>query len=120
MSKPIKRFLNTAKISSDKDIQLLSEENYLKVDKNLYVVTHQLINKKIMEIEDLFTDEVLNVKIHNKTFNRKDNFDRTETFGKARFADYVSKNYKIIDFKNFKKMLDIISTISNPEIDKRL
>lgn len=119
--KPIKTFLSKARISNDKDIQFLSEENYLKVDKNLYVVTHQLTNnKEIMEIEDLFTDEVLNVKIHNKTFNRKDNFDRTETFGKARFADYISKNYKTINFKNFKKMLDIISTISNPEIDKRL
>ncbi|WP_416449007.1 hypothetical protein QK916_13165 [Lactococcus lactis] len=73
-----------------------------------------------MEIEDLFDKDVLNVRINNKSFNRDDDADREATFGKAIFADYIAEHYKEINFENFKPMLDIISTISNKEIDVHL
>ena len=119
--KPIKKFINFSNINNQANINLIQEQHYLNIDKNLYLVTHQLMNgKNIMEIEDLFDKDVLNVRINNKSFNRDDDADREATFGKAIFADYIAEHYKEINFENFKPMLDIISTISNKEIDVHL
>ena len=66
-------------------------------------------NLEECEIEDLFDDEVLNVELAGKTFSRDKNIDLSKKFGKSIFADYVLKNYKSINFENFKPILDSIN-----------
>ena len=61
-------------------------------------------------MEDLFDDEVLNHVIDGKTFSRKDG-DRNKNYGKHIFSQYVLHNYKSIDFKNFKPLLDSIDAV---------
>lgn len=110
--KPLRSFLNSTNLNCDGNRRKILNDNCLHIDKNLYLVTNQLLNgEPEMEIEDLFKKEVLEVKIKGKVFDKRDGVDREETFGKARFAEYVYKNYQEIDFNNFKPMLQNISDI---------
>ncbi|KGF77889.1 retron Ec67 family RNA-directed DNA polymerase/endonuclease [Lactococcus lactis] len=119
--KPLRSFINFTNLNTNDNIRFLEEQHYLNLDKNLYAITHQLMNdKSMMEIEDLFLEDVLNVRLNNKSFNRKDNADRESTFGKSRFSDYIAEHYKTINFENFKPMLDIIRNISDNEKNIRL
>lgn len=76
---------------------------------NLYVATIPLINDKVeCEIEDLLPDDVLTIKIDDKSFSRKGG---EQFFGKEILSKYVYDNYKKIDFSSFIKLLDTIQNI---------
>lgn len=114
--RPLRNFLNTIKIN-ESDKKIFTENNYHHIDKNLFLLTNQLIDdKQEMEIEDLFDDATLKTEIGKKTFDRNDKSDTSKTFGKARFAKYVLKNYNNINFENFKPMLQNISNIIENKI----
>ena len=104
--KPLREFLNNANVKGFKSGYNLVE--------NLSVVTNPLVgNKNECEIEDLFDDKTLGTVIGNKTFNRDPKADNNKYYGKAKFAEYVYKNYKDINFDEFKPMLKDINDIVN-------
>ena len=103
--RPLRGFLKNAK----KD--LVDGQLSIHVTDNLYLATIPLVNNKsTCEMEDLFDDEVLNHVIDGKTFSRKDG-DRNKNYGKHIFYQFVLHNYKSINFKNFKPLLDSIDTV---------
>lgn len=109
--KPIRKFINY--INKKDDIDKFKEELYLHVIDNLFITTHQLVNdKEECEIEDLFNRKLLNHKIDGKTFCRDlEKFDEQSHYSKERFSKYISKNYKKINFNNFKPILEKIDKI---------
>jgi hypothetical protein len=103
----------------------LKEDNlklkyWTNINDNLYVVSHpQTENGKIIkhkenlnqEIEDLFHPSTLEKEINGKKFNRKLDKDKDSDteYGKKSFSQFILKNYKDIDFSNFKPLLNAIS-----------
>ena len=80
---------------------------------NLYLQTLPLVkNMEMCEIEDLYTEDVLNIEINGKRFSKNEKYNTKKYFGKKIFAMYIIKNYKDIDFCNFEKLLDSIDAIS--------
>ena len=77
------------------------------------MITNQLVrDKEECEIEDLFDDKTLNHKMDGKVFCRDSAiFDKQKHYSKEIFSKYISKNYKDIDFINFKPMLKNIVKI---------
>ena len=112
--KPLKKLTNDIKLHSDViKLDFFKSNLYVNITSNLYLSTHQLVKGlPECEIEDLFDDALLNVKIHNKTFERDTKkYSDKNNFGKAAFADYVSKNYTNIDFTEFRPLLDNLNKI---------
>lgn len=112
--KPLKKFLSAIKASDDakKNLQAAYSLKLIPESK-LFLVTNPLaVGKQESEIEDLFTEEVLNTKIEGKVFCRKDKFDNTKYYGKHIFSKYVYKNYKKIDFTGFIPLLDAIRSVT--------
>ena len=98
----------------------LKLEYWTNINDNLYVVSHpQTENGKIIkhkenlnqEIEDLFHPSTLEKEINGKKFNRKLDKDKDSDteYGKKSFSQFILKNYKDIDFSNFKPLLNAIS-----------
>lgn len=112
--KPLLKFANHIKLNSVKENKLFFESNhYLHITKNLFLLTHQLVRDlKECEIEDLFDETTLKKAIKGKTFERdKAKFDSSIHFSKVKFAEYISHNYKSINFNNFKYILDNLNLI---------
>lgn len=106
-SKPLYDFLNYISFGERETFK-----SRCRVIENLSLVTNPLVRgKKECEIEDLFDDDVLNVKISGKTFKRDTEKDNSMYFGKAIFANYVYKNYSKINFDKFISMLDDINNV---------
>ncbi|WP_026895747.1 retron Ec67 family RNA-directed DNA polymerase/endonuclease [Clostridiisalibacter paucivorans] len=104
-NKPLYKFKKAVKMNT---IDLSSE-----IIANLFLLTVPLCNnKEECEIEDLFDEKALNHKIGGKKFSRK-NENNKKYYGKADFAKYIYKNYKDIDFSNFKLMLDELNLVVN-------
>ncbi|WP_169752755.1 retron Ec67 family RNA-directed DNA polymerase/endonuclease [Campylobacter mucosalis] len=105
-NKPLRQLLNSAKINLNQNISS-------HITHNLYLLTHQLVdNKKECEIENLFTNETLGTKLNNKSLNLKEkDFNKEIHYGKEIFSQYVRKNYKHIDFSNFKPLLDELNNL---------
>ncbi|EME8123182.1 hypothetical protein A5816_000785 [Enterococcus sp. 3G1_DIV0629] len=109
--KPLKTFINYvyAKSQSAK-AEEMKEKLYLKIEENLYIVTHQVLDGcKENEIEDLFDEKTRGHIIGGKTFSPKG--DSNNHYGKEIFSKYILKNYKYINFENFRPMLDNINKI---------
>lgn len=82
----------------------------IKIPSNLYLLTTPLVNNKTeCEIEDLFDQVVLDVTIDGKSFKRDCSTDNTDYYSKEVFSKYISENYLMINFNNFKRILDNIS-----------
>lgn len=104
--RPLKKFLNHIRIN------LNEKEISVPVKENLFLQTVPLINGlEECEIEDLYNQEVLDVNIGGKFFNRKYIEDSEEYFGKYIFSTYIIKHYKEINFNNFIAVLDSINDI---------
>lgn len=104
--KPLKKFLGSTKAKL-KDRTILN-----LLDSNLYLLTIPLEKGlKECEIEDLYSDELLNVSINGKKFSRNSLDDSKNYYGKQRFSMYVLNNYKDIDFINFLPVLDSINSV---------
>ena len=112
--KPLKNFTNHIKLENNvHKHSLFKTHNYVDITYNLYLLTHQLVKGyQECEIEDLFDNSTLNNKINGKTFERDTKiFNDKNHYGKAVFADYISKNHKTIDFNNFRPLLDNLDKI---------
>ena len=111
-NKPLKKLISQVELDKTK-IASFKDNNFINITSNLYLTTHQLVKDlKECEIEDLFDNDTLNVKLNNKSFERDSKkFNDKIHYGKAIFADYVSKNYKNIDFSEFRPLLDNLNNI---------
>ncbi|MCK1975694.1 retron Ec67 family RNA-directed DNA polymerase/endonuclease [Jeotgalicoccus huakuii] len=107
--KPINQFIKRFKIKSEKEN--LQNNLHLFLVENLHLLLTPPIHNNSSEIEDLFDSEVLETVIDGKTFWREDKIDRTQHYGKPEFSRYISSNFKNIDFKQFKPLLDKIDSI---------
>lgn len=112
--KPLYKFANEIKLTANHGNKSFFESNhYLNITNNLFLLTHQLVRDLAeCEIEDLFDESTLNHIIKGKTFEReKSKFNSSIHFSKVKFAEYISQNYKTINFNNFKYMLDNLNII---------
>lgn len=110
--KPIRDFLGYVGYEKHDDIEKFGEKCFSNISKNLFVLTMPLVDgKEEVEIEDLFTDEMLSHKIEGKKFSPKDKFDRSKYYGKEIFSQYIMKNYKQLNFEGFLPLLNILSDI---------
>lgn len=110
--KPLKKLVNYMELKQEQ-ISELQTKNYINPTSNLFIVTNQLIdNAKECEIEDLFDSKTLNTVLDGKTFERdKTKYIDAANYGKKALASYVWKNYKDINFENFRPLLDSIDLI---------
>lgn len=112
--KPLKKLIKPIELENNSlKFKDFKDKNFVNLTSNLYLSTHQLVkNLTECEIEDLFDDTILNTTLHNKTFEKDSKkFDDKLNYGKAAFADYISKNYNKIDFTEFKPLLDNLNEI---------
>lgn len=112
--KPLHKFANHIKLTGKQENNSFFESNhYLNITNNLFLLTHQLVKDlNECEIEDLFDDATLNVVIKGKTFEReKSKFDSSIHFSKAKFTEYISQNYKSINFNEFRYILNNLNLI---------
>lgn len=104
--KPLKEFLKFV------GIDLKEGETSKCLRENLYIQTIPLKGQlNECEIEDLYHDNILNIEIEGKKFNKDSKANSEYFFGKHRFSLYVWKNYKKIDFSNFKPILNDINKV---------
>lgn len=112
--RPLKKFLGEDVHPTTDQKAALQEHLHIQLipDSKLFVVTPPLVgSKEECEIEDMFTDELLQLNLEGKTFCRKDKFDNSKYFGKEIFSQYVYENYQKIDFSGFIPLLDVIDSI---------
>ncbi|CQH26627.1 Retron-type reverse transcriptase [Yersinia enterocolitica] len=93
--------------------EFTKKDNFIHIEKNLYVMQTPLQkNQTESEMEDFFTKETLSLKLKNKSFCYKGEFNKNSHYGKNHFAEYVIKpQKKTINFSNFKVIFDIINLI---------
>lgn len=111
--RPLKEFVNYAKLS-DLEKKQLEDENYVLLESNcnLNLVSVPLsYGESECELEDLFTDETLNIKIEGRTFSRHD-VDQKKYYNKDIFSKYIFQNYIDIDFTGFKPLLNILNLLN--------
>ena len=103
--KPLKKFLSYT------GIKLNNGEISKQLAKNLFLQTIPIVKGlKECEIEDLYQDSVLSIKIDGKEFSREAETDCKECYGKHVFSLYIKEHYNEIDFENF---FDIFDPINN-------
>lgn len=111
--KPLKSFVNTIGVDEDKRISLSSNLG-INIISNLFLLTNPLVKSMPeCEIEDLFNDDTLSYTIGGKSFSRDSNFDSSKFYGKEIFSKYISRNYKDIDFSEFKPLLEKLNDMVN-------
>lgn len=117
-TKPLKKFIDYIGL---KDKGLLKEKQYTKVDTHLYLLTNPLVKEMPeCEIEDLFENSVLAHINNGKKFSREKDYDKEKFYGKSIFANHISRNYKKINFNEFKPMLDGINSIVENYVESEL
>ena len=107
---PLGKFLNTLNLDTLKDE--FNNKNYVRLNpqQNMYILTMpKLKGDSNVEIEDLFGEELLNIKLNGKKFSRSGKDDNS--FGKEIFSKYVYSHKDEIDFSNFKYLLNGIRDI---------
>lgn len=111
--RPLKKFLAHVKLIKDKKQEFDLKTAVKLVDNTkLFLVTMPLLaDKKELEMEDLFGEDVLKHEINGKLFSRSNNYDSKVCYGKNEFSKYIYKEYEKIDFSGFKPMLDKICEI---------
>ena len=69
------------------------------------------LGKNECELEDLFTDETLNIEINGRKFSRHVE-DPQKYYNKDIFSKYIFQNYTKIDFTGFKPLLNILNMLN--------
>jgi len=83
---------------------------YVHIAGNLYMVLTPLKAEATKStIEDCFAEEIKNLKIGGKAFNRDNNADSSLYFGKHILSQHVRENAAKIDFAGFAVLLDSIT-----------
>lgn len=84
-------------------------KDFIHICRNLYLVLTPLNGKEASDIEDLFSIDTLSEEINGKKFNKSDNYDKSNEYGKIVFAkEVVNKNKNSIDFSKFYPLFDNI------------
>ena len=92
----------------------LEKENYVLLEPNckLNLVSVPLpLGKSECELEDLFSEETLNIEIGGRKFSRKDE-NPQKYYNKDIFSKYIFQNYEKIDFTGFKPLLNILNMLN--------
>lgn len=106
--KPIKKFIGICKC----DEETLKAKLYSRLIGNLYVQVIPLAHSKsVCEMEDLFSDDILNLEISGRKFDRTGKADITKFYNKDVFSKYIVANYEKIDFSAFTTLLDTLEKI---------
>ena len=115
--KPLGSFLEKFKFDEDRK-QFIEDNLYINLSDNLYLSTvpmndnDRCKNSNETDIEDLFSDVVLEKIIGGKSFHKKEKgFNPTKHYGKEIFSKFVYSYYEDIDFTNFKPILNNIRNI---------
>ena len=111
--KPISHFIKHVNVD-DSSINLFKKKLYISLIKNgnVFLATNHLVKgKEECEIEDLFDNELLELKLDGKSFDRSGKKDNKKYYSKDIFSKYVMRNYKDINFESFKPFLNNISFI---------
>lgn len=104
--KPLRKFLNHIGIKAKINPDLMN------LTANLYLQTISLINDfDECEIEDLYSEDILNIIIKGKKFEKIVEKDKEDTFSKDIFSKYILEHYYEIDFSNFIPLLDSINDV---------
>ena len=111
--KPLKKFANHAKLNAETKKELAESLSVkLTTEGNLFLLTNKLVNnQKECEIEDMFDKSTLEYERNGKTFSRNKNFDSNKHYGKEIFSQYISSNYRNINFDRFRDMLNNLNRI---------
>ncbi|MDU1053820.1 retron Ec67 family RNA-directed DNA polymerase/endonuclease [Clostridium baratii] len=119
-SKPLSNFINHIKLDKAK-LSKFKKDYKINLVDNLYLLTNQLLpGKSECEIEDLFDEHTLNHKISGKTFNRTlKKLEGTNYYSKEIFSNYISQNYKTINFDNFEPFLNNLNEIVSQSISHK-
>ena len=110
--RPLNKFIGYAELCELKKEQL-EKENYVRLEKNcnLNLVAVPLpLDKSECELEDLFSEETLNMESGGRKFSRKDE-NPQKYYNKTIFSKYIFQNYEKIDFTGFKPLLNILNEI---------
>lgn len=106
--KPVKKFVGVCKCSED----ALKKELYSHLIGNLYVQIVPLAHSKPQcEIEDLFGNEILELEIDGRKFDRTGKKDKSKFYNKDKLSQYILKHYEEIDFSAFIPLLDTFKKI---------
>ena len=106
--KPIKKFIGTCKC----DEQNLQTTLYSHLIGNLYVQVVPLAYlKPSCELEDLFNDDILNLELYGRKFDRTGKADIAKYYNKDVFSKYIITHYETIDFSAFIPLLDTLEKI---------
>ena len=119
--KPLHILLNNNNIT-EKEKSNIIDFYFTKISNstNLYATTIPLPNGlEECEIEDLLPENILNMEINGKKFNKGGGKD---FFGKDILSKYIYNHYSEIDFSNFDILLDninkIVSNFNEMHIEK--
>ncbi len=99
---------------SNSSKKLFEDKFYISLieNGNLFLATNHLVkDKSECEIEDLFDDELLELKLGNKVFDRSGKKDSKKYYSKDIFSKYVMKNYDDINFERFRPFLNNLNAI---------
>lgn len=106
--KPIKKFIGTCGC----DEENLKKTLYSRLIGNLYVQVVPLAHSKsLCEIEDLFNDDLLNLEISGRKFDRTGKENMAKFYNKDIFSKYVITHFETIDFSAFMPLLDTFERI---------
>lgn len=111
--RPLRGFINYVGLCELKKEQL-EKKNYVLLEPNckLNLVSVPLPpGKNECELEDLFTDETLDIEIGGRKFSRHDE-NPVEFYNKDIFSKYIFQNYTKIDFTGFKPILNVLNTLN--------
>lgn len=111
--RPLNKFIGYVKLSESEKEKLEKENHFLlDLNCNLRLVSVPLpAGKSECELEDLFSEEVLNIEIDGRKFSRKDE-NPQKYYNKDIFSKYIFKNYKKYDFTGFKPLLNILNMLN--------
>lgn len=117
--KPLGKFVKNrakgkASVSNNDLTEGLNEKLYsiLVNESKFYILTVPLNNGKLeCEIEDLFSSDLLGLRIGNRSFDRSGKMDSKKYYNKDVMAAYIFKNYMHVDFGGFVPLLDALNEI---------
>lgn len=101
-----------SKLKRDVNLSLVKNELFVLNNTNMYILPIPKCNiNSDVEIEDLLPDEIINIELDGRKFDRKDKKDSTTTFGKKVLSNYVYDNLETINLEKFKPLLNEIKNI---------
>ncbi|WP_027206366.1 retron Ec67 family RNA-directed DNA polymerase/endonuclease [Butyrivibrio fibrisolvens] len=87
------------------DIESLKEKNYIRVIGNLYIQVVPLVKgKEDCEIEDLITENVDDLIIEGRHFDRKGKADKEKFYNKDVLSHYIEEHENEFHFDCFKEL----------------